>query len=410
MITIVISAISIVIVVVISIILITMYYDAEKKRKDEMQLLVSDINKVNDKHTQTNNQQTQLLSNVNTSVNSMQSAVRNINTDVIDSKKKLESIPGEYVKKSDISKNMTFDSLNVGKVPLTSDNTTLKLEGSLWTKDGLSSTVNNKYASVVSTDANKIYLNKGNDFTEGVSVGKTMNIDAWKYANDATNTLSLGMSNQPMYTFDQYGRMAVNKTSEKSGMSLPSGKRNGYVDDGQFAKLSTLLPDPETGKNIIRGDTEIQGATMMQDLEGRKIKLREGIASGALELSNNPQSNSYWGMSVKDNKLLFVPDSAGDGMSILFKTNGPVTFDQEGNGMFNGNVTGNSVCSKQQCLSESEIQKLKKIASESDARVCAGTACLTAANVNSLLSMLPQTTQTPTTSTSTSTLQSVKTV
>ena len=428
MISVIITAISIVVIIVVSVLIFVNYEKIERDRKTEMDQLVQRINLADISNRQINDQQSKTLTGLSENVTAVQTTIQ-------DTTKSIDSIKTTAVTKDTLSKEVTsskatFDTLALGGVKLSAKDNNLMVDGSVWTKGGLSTSVGDKFASVVSTDDKQIYLNKSKLFANGVHVGDKMNIDAWTMAG-SPSALTISSGSNATWSLDSNGRMTISAMSATSRITVPAGVSSAKNADNLPSEFPSI-----SGSNIIRGDTRVVGNLNIGDGDvhglgeandklyafskngmilasknsdntySDKIEipkdgavtikpfsvLEKGSASKSFEVNN--VTGYSWGMTLNGNDLAFVSNTLGTGTDVNTKP-ATVRFDSDGSvyanaGNFSGNVVGANVCSGTQCMSPADVQNVKSVIGNSNIGnlangvLCSGTQCLSSADVESV--------------------------
>lgn len=258
---------------------------------------------------------------------------------------------------------MTGNILGVGKVPQQLQGVPFQVNGAVWTKDGLVTTIDTNSASVMSFSNNMIAFNSKNDFY-GVHVGSTAFL-----RNDSNewllNTTSSKDANdfilKPSNTSNGSGSMRV--TSE-GRMTLIGSNAGITMRGATSAKYNpNNLPThfafgTSNAKNIIRGDTDVYG-----DLTS--------VGSLLLGMPSDVGNQSRSGIGTYGNNAtrVFTTDSGGSLHLSTSKEDGTfsdyVTMANDGQVTVSKMLTAGALCSgtaqEKQCLTANEIQQLKRM-------------------------------------------------
>lgn len=202
--------------------------------------------------------------------------------------------------------------VGIGAAPKT-NNGTLQVSGALWSSQGLATTDNNTYASVISYSNNAIQMNPNKSFTGGVRLGPltSMNNDSnvWLFdtsvpTNDNKNLVisraDSSTTGNGRFTFENTGRL--NLTGEKSGITVKGGITGANISNAS-SLVGTELPGAD-GINRIQGDLTLNGNIM---------------GSGDLRLSGSGANAVQFGVAREgDNRVrLYAGNTGSVNLSVM---------------------------------------------------------------------------------------------
>ena len=258
---------------------------------------------------------------------------------------------------------MSGNILGIGKTPQQLQGVPLQVNGAVWTKNGLMTTINENAASVMSFSNNLVTLNPDNDFG-GVHVGSSAflrrDANEWmlratssKDANNFVLQPSSSSIGSGVMTLTSEGRMTL--AGSNAGISMRGAASATHNPDNLPTQFAFGTVDP---KNIIRGDTEVYGdlTSVGSLLLGRPSdESTQQARSGIGQYADNAMR-----VFTKANGSLHLSTAEQDGTF-----NDYVTIAKDGQVAMKNILTASALCSgtteEKQCLTASEIQRLKDI-------------------------------------------------
>jgi len=405
MITLIISAVSLVVVLTVTVVMINNYYEHKSALASEIRKVVDQTNATNKVHQDIDKKQEDNVKIIGGNIDTVQKDVKSV----------YDRIQQDYVTKKDLAKSVTsesgqFGSMNIAKnfsfVASGSNNSVLNVKAGETNVMGFDGSKGVLIGSDITFDKHISLKNKDGSslsFDKGVmNVGGDLSVQG-------SNLYLGGFSNAPVLS-SKNGKLTMGgdvmlgdsgmiKFSDKDGKYV--SVKNGNLETSGTSFMLTGLDTLSTSNNILHinkskkyesvnvgGELLVSDIKSLQSAKGMNLKIgNENVVTvGGSKITLNkpvqaPQVNvgDKWGVVTdKGNNLQF---KYGFDNAVSIESNGNVS--SRGSGMYagdvqgtnikaqrdvvaSGNVVGNNLCAsfngQQRCLTYGDIDALTKLA------------------------------------------------
>ena len=407
MITVIVSIIAVLILIAVIAFMITLYIEAEHERDKQIRKVINDINILNSQVDQKQNMANSNIANVRNDVTSFKTTYtddKNKNSMSISSQK------GSFgnIDLPNFNASSTATTLDIKG---TSQNNTMTINGTMWTRDGISTSVgsDNAFVPVIGYSNDTIYVDKSNRFTNGIDIGSKMRLrngsSNWILQTEQNNnslTMSVSGNNSNIYAFGEDGTFTVPK------MSITGGKSQYNPDNlpTQFTSTTNNI----RGNTLVSGDAAVMGNMLFDSTFDTPFGGKYGVGrfgSNNLRVFSASTVPSTVNISTAktDGTFLDLITAQSDGNVRL--ANNKARVDPLGNMIADTSITApkvsgtSTVCTGTECLNQDDVKKLRTVINSTyvtltngsanvsgnviaSGNICTGNLCLTPSDVQKI--------------------------
>lgn len=416
MIEIVVSILAIIFILGVIVFLITQKMKDDNKKKQALDAVINDVNKVN---IAIDERQDEAVARLN----------------AID--KTISDLGYTFAKKNDLRAKVSsdigeFNSLKVKSQPISSlDNTlslgdgttTVKVDGNLLSSRGLITTFGGSNVHVINFDNSSININKDDKFPGGTLLGSKASVgnatNMWNMSVDANATatggnLVVGASPSTSYTFQKDGVLQAPGIKVKAAKSSSANAQ----PTGAPTAVFTEFPTADGTMNRVRGDTVFDGNlislgpvqfdTTVPASPGSRYGIGKFNDSHVRVFSASSAPSSAVSLSTAKGDGTFEDHMTVSSNGTVRVRGGKVRIENSGDMISDGSITAAklvspSLCSGTQCLTQTDITNVKNVLPlvttvngtttvsgnlNAGGTICAANQCLTADDIQRLRGMI----------------------